>query len=165
MRKRIMLFSLGVFAACFPGGCSHSPNEPRQTQFLQIQFQYYFRDELNTFEGTLQKDLVMDGVIKVPFWLSRSEQQAILDKAQAIGFFSFPDTLFREPGIAFSPDPSPDILRIRYQQQEKSVVWFYPMDSRSQFSQRLRELADLIRQSIESKPEYKRLPQARGGYL
>jgi hypothetical protein len=43
-------------------------------------FQVWFRNELNTYENTYQKDLVEDGVIKVRFWLTAEEQNKILDR-------------------------------------------------------------------------------------
>jgi len=165
MRRISVLFSLSMLSLFVLDSCSSLSNNPTDPQSLQIKFQYGFRNELNTAEGTYQKDLVMDGIIKVPFWLTTNEQKTILEKMSAIQFFSFPDTLHRAPGLLIEPDPSPDFLRLKYQGEEKSVIWYYPLDSRSEYSQPLSELTELIKQIIESKPEYKKLPPAQGGYL
>jgi len=133
---------------------------------LKIDLQYGFRDELNTFARTLQKDLVLDGTVTVPFWLTSDEQDQILQKAMGIDFFSLPDTLRREPGVFIStPDPSPDLLRLQYGSQEKTVVWYYPQDPNDTQWKALLELRNVIVQVIQAKPEYKILPAARGGYL
>ena len=49
--------------------CQESSVEP-EIQFVQIYLKNGFKTELNTFENTFQKDLVMDGVMKVKFWLT-----------------------------------------------------------------------------------------------
>jgi hypothetical protein len=148
------------------GSCSESPDAPApDDQMLKIDLQYGFRDELNTFARTLQKDLVLDGTVTVPFWLTSDEQDQILQKALGIDFFSLPDTLQREPGVFISPDPSPDLLRLQYGSQEKTVVWYYPQDPNDTQWKALLELRNVIIQVIQTKPEYKVLPAARGGYL
>ena len=107
----------------------------------------------------------MDGVIKTLFRFTVEEQRLIIDKVFSTQFFSFPDTLYRMVGIKFEPDPSPDFLRIKYQNTEKRVVWFIPMDAPTFYQEGLTELTELIRRVIESKPEYKKLPSARCAYL
>lgn len=56
-------------------------------QYLQIQFKYNFKDELNIFENYFQKDLVPDGVVRVNFQLTKDEQNKILAKAYGTNFF------------------------------------------------------------------------------
>lgn len=150
------------------GSCSQPSDTAGPTsdaQVLKIYMQYGFKDELDTFEQTLQKDLIADGTIRVPFWLSTAEQDLILQKVLDVGFFAFPDTLKREAGFMVSPDPSPDVLRIEYQDQANTVVWYYPIDSSGGHAEGIIELRDLITHIIREKPEYKILPQARGGYV
>lgn len=165
MRRIVVMSFISILFIITLDACSKLSNNPADTQFLQIQFQYGFKNELNTFDGSYQKDLVMDGTIKIPFWLTTHEQKTILDKVLAVKFFSFPDTLYPLQGLIIEPDPSPDFLRLKYQDEEKFVVWFYPTDTQSEYSTPLGELVELIKQIVESKPEYKRLPSARGGYL
>jgi hypothetical protein len=156
-------FSLFMLESC--SSLSDAPDQRHDPQLLKIQYQYGFRDELNTFAGTYQKDLVLDGTVKVPFWLSAEEQDTILGKAMAVEFFSFPDTILAEAGVCLDPNPSPDVLRLEYGETEKTVLWSYPLDPASGYTGGLLELTSLIREVIESKAEYKRLPAARGGYL
>jgi hypothetical protein len=165
MRRTILLFCAGIINLFMLGACSKLSDNPTDPQFVQIQFQYGFKNELNTFDGTYQKDLVLDGTIKVPFWLTTSEQNRIVEKVLAVNFFAFPDTFHKEQGVNIIPDSSPDFLRLKYENQEKSVVCFFPLDTSNPYAQSLRELTDLIRTIIETKPEYKKLPPARGGYL
>ncbi len=64
---------LGFFISFLLYSCTDSPVEP-DPQFVQIYFKYRFNNELNTFESTYQKDLILDGTIKVNFWLTTEEQ-------------------------------------------------------------------------------------------
>ena len=134
-------------------------------QVLKIYFQYGFNNELDTFAETYQKDLILDGAVRVPFSLKASEQNEILRKALEIGFFSYPDTIRSQPGVQISPDPSPDILRMEYGEQDRRVVWFYPLDANDQHSKEILKMMDVIKRVVEAKPEYQALPPARGGYL
>lgn len=167
--KHNLVFFTSIIHLIMLEACSKLSNypanpQPADSQFVQIRFQYGFKNELNTFDGTYQKNLVWDGTIKVPFWLTTNEQSMIIEKAMATNFFAFPDTLHKEQGVSIMPDPSPDFLRLKYENQERSVVWFFPLDTSNSYVQSVHELADLIRMIIEAKPEYKRLPPARGGY-
>jgi hypothetical protein len=144
---------------------SEDPAGQKEVQVLKIYFQYGFQNELDTFVETYQKDLILDGTVRVPFTLNADEQNEILRKALEITFFSFPDTIRRQPGVQFSPDPSPDILRMQYGDKDRRVVWFYPLDANDPHSKQILELMDVIKAVVEAKPEFKILPPARGEYL
>ena len=117
------------FIALFLSSCKDNSVEP-ETQFVQIYFKYSFKNELNTFANTYQKDLVLDGVIKVKFWLTDEEQNNILDKLNSLNYFSLPDTFNYIPQDSISPSPNPgkQILRIKYQQNDKKIIWTYPLN-------------------------------------
>jgi hypothetical protein len=147
--------------------CQESSVEP-EIQFVQIYLKNGFKTELNTFENTFQKDLVMDDVMKVKFWLTAEEQNKILEKANLLNYFSMPDTFINNSpdsiSVSINPDPGEQVLRIKYQSNDKTTVWSYPLlENNAQFDNLL-ELRQCIITIIESKPEYKKLPPARGGY-
>ena len=148
--------------------CENTIIEPDE-QFVQIYFKYDFKNELNTFENTYQKDLVLDGVIKVNFWLTAEEQNKIMAKANELNYFSLPDTLkyISQDSIMFSinPNPGEQKLRIKYLMNDKTTIWTYPLNDDNSRVKDLIELNNFIINIIESKPEYKRLPPRNGGYL
>ncbi len=155
-----------VFFTIFIGSIFYSCQESGEdNQFLQIYFKYGFRNELNTFNKTYQKDLVMDGTITTEFHFTESEQNIILKKASEINFFLFPDVFQPYPPQELYPDPGSQTLRIKYLNNDKTVVWEYPLNSNDPQAADLKEINDLIISIIESKPEYLSLPPARGGYL
>ena len=147
--------------------CKESIFEP-EDQFVQIYFKYGFRNELNTFENTYQKDLVWNGVIKIRFYLTTEEQNKILDKINSIDYFSLPDTFKYIPEDSISlialPNPGEQLLRIKYRHNDKETIWTYPINEDNPQVENLMELNYFIISIIESKPEYKRLPPAKGGY-
>ena len=164
IRHIVIILLIYSFTACEKNILEPDP------QFLQIRFHYWFRNELNTFEQTYQKDLVQDGTAKTSFWLTSEEQGRILEKVQTINFFQFPDTIRYEPGedsiaVSISPDPGRQFLRVQYQEQDKTVSWYYPLPENNEYVPLLLELQDLVIEIIESKPDYQALPPARGGYI
>ncbi len=166
VKKQYIFFILSVSLLLLV--CQDSPVES-EDQFVKIYFKYGFRNELNTFTKTFQKDLIMDGVIKVEFWLTAVEQNSILEKANALNYFTMPDTFkyisWDSINVSIDPDPGEQILRIQYRSLDKTIIWTYPpVENNGQFNELL-ELQKFIITIIESKPEYKELPPARGGYV
>jgi hypothetical protein len=116
-------------------------------------------------EHLLQKDLVMDGIAQTQVWLTAEEQDTILAEVRRSDFFHWPDTIRAHPQIAFEPNPGRQFLRVQYQEQDKTVSWYYPLPANHDHAERLSALQDLLITIIVAKPEYKALPPARGGYL
>ena len=150
-------------------GCSKTIIEP-VSQFLKIHFYYGFGNELNTFEQTYTKDLVLDGYITVDFWLTEAEQESIRNKLQVVNFFSFPDTLIYpivsdSIMVRIEPDPGWQFLRVVDENHDKIVYWRYPFPEGNEFVARMVELKNLIIDIIEAKSEYQALPPPRGGRL
>lgn len=167
MKRKKMVLVLLLFDL-FLSSCQDSSVEP-DNQFVQIYFKYDFKNELNTFENTFQKDLILDGVKKINFWLSTEEQNRILEKVNEINYFSLPDTFkyISEDSISVSIEPNPgeQILRIKYQSKDKITIWTYPVIENDSRFKDLLELRKFIKSIIELKQEYKSLPPARGGYM
>lgn len=149
--------------------CSDSIIEP-DPQIVQVFFKYSFNNELNTFDKTYQKDLILDGTIKVSFWLTTEEQNQILNKANELNFFSFPNifpNIFPNDtsNVLVSPNPGNQILRIKTDNYDHQTKWTVLIDMNNSQAINIKELSSLIISIIEAKPEYKKLPPSRGGYI
>jgi len=169
IRKLHLLPALLLSWFLIIAGCSKTITEP-DPQLLKIHLYYGFGNELNTFEQTYTKDLVLDGYVTVDFWLTEAEQESISNKLDAVDFFSFPDTLIYQMGsdsimVRIEPDPGWQFLRVSDEDRDKIVYWRYPLPEGNEFVPRLVELKNLIIDIIESKPEYKKLPAAKGGRI
>jgi len=148
----------------FPGCDIGDPDSP-DPQYVKLHLQSGFRDVVDTFNGTLTKDLVMDGTVSIPFFLTEAEQEHVLALLTDEGFFSLPDTIHATPGAMITPDPSPDFLRVQANSLDKTVVWNYPLEPADEHGQAIVRIMMAIREVVEAKTTYRQLPPARGGYL
>lgn len=146
--------------------CNENIIQPDE-QFVNILFKYDFKNELDTFNNTYQKDLVLDGLIKIDFWLTTDEQNQIIEKANQLNFFLLPDTILADAPVQITPNPG-QFLRIKTETEDHSILWNIILEEfqTEQYEDFLKveQLAEFIRLIIESKPEYKKLPPANGGY-
>jgi hypothetical protein len=168
-QKHLFIFMLLLSGALIIVGCSKTITEP-DPQLLKIHCYYGFGNVLNTFEQTYTKDLVLDGYITVDFWLTEAEQESISNKLHVVDFFNFPDTMIYQIGpdsimVRIEPDPGWQFLRVADENRDKMVYWRCPLPEGNEFVPRLVELKNLIIDIIESKPEYKKLPPAKGGRI
>jgi hypothetical protein len=157
----VLVTSILIFGCCV---FSPSSSADHEVQFIQIFYHSGPLDELDTFHGTYQKDLI-PGTVKTTMWLTTREQEIILTNVEQIGFFSFPDTVDRPPNTFVQPDFGPQVIRINYEGRDKTVVWYDPIDSRSKVKYYMESLQILLNAIIFSKPEYKALPPRKGAYI
>ncbi len=156
----------------FFGGCrtSHLPQIYKDyagadKQFVKIYFQFGFRNRLDTFEMVFQKDLIEDGVVTVPFWLTSREQGAIRKMMDEIDFFALPDAFYPPANQVVIPDAGDRYLIIQVGDRSKSIRWSYETNPDNPQFKRFSRLCKLLIDIITSKPEYKNLPEAKGYYL
>lgn len=141
-------------------------------------FNFIFRygvganNELDTFKGILTKDLVSGDppTITASLILTENDLLRIYNKMIKIDFFNYPDNFISvappgEYGLSTSPSSS-YYFKVVYDSKTKELTWkdesYYPKDEKRM---KLLELTTFIQEIIESKEEYKKLPEIRGGYL
>ncbi len=126
-------------------------------------------NELNTFRGTYTKDMIIDPSITVDLFLSTAELDRIYQKMIGINFFDYPEnfSVFIPPGegITRVTPYSTYYFKVEYNSKIKELSWEDNITNEDKKAEKLRELTELIRDIIESKGEYKRLPSPRGAYL
>ena len=149
-------------------GCGTSTR--RESDFNLI-FKYGVgaKNELNTFEETYTKDMVMDPSITVNLALSQEELDRIYQKMVEIDFFSYPDKFSVSilPGevIGMVIPFSSYYFKVEHNSKTKELWWDDEITNEDEKAKKLRELIKFIRDIVESKEEYKKLPPPRGGYL
>jgi hypothetical protein len=168
LKPIIVLFI--VICSLVIGECS-SPtiqNEMPDFNFL-LKYGVGGRNEMNTFHGTLTKDLIVDSSITISFRLSNDELSVIRDRLYSIRFFDYPDTMkTQHKGRHIKKFVAPHdtyFLRVQLGTQTKAVFWEDSDLSDDARAIALRSTIKLIRGIIETRPEYQRLPKARGGYF
>jgi hypothetical protein len=164
------LFFVVLTASAGFAGCADAIDEPSASDFNMI-FKYGVgaKNELNTFEGTFTRDMIMDPSITIDLVLSGEELDIIMQKMVEIDFVGYPDNFSVEvpPGEATGemiPYPS-YYFKVEYGSQVKELRWDDKIINESEKAGRLRDLIDLIIGIIESKREYQELPAPKGGYM
>jgi hypothetical protein len=127
------------------------------------------RNELDTFNGTYTKDMILAPLITINLRLTGEELNQILAKMEEIDFFSYPDVFEVEvpPGgtVTVVTPYNKYYFKVRYGSDTKELRWDDEIRNPDEQANRLRELVNLIRSIIESKEEHKSLPEPKGGYL
>lgn len=135
---------------------NHSPDD------FNFMFSYGVnaKNKLNTFEHTFTKDLIMDGLIDVPFALTDEEKQRIYEKMQDIALFDYP-----EYSTGVLSEPSQGYIFIIERNGEQQTIGWSGGFTREKRDRDFQSLVNMIIEIIESHEEYKSLPEASGGYL
>ena len=120
---------------------------------------------MDTFNGTLTKDLVLNGTVTVPFGFKRSEQDSLVAVLAQTDFVGLPDTLYPMPNVSIYPDPGFQVLRVELEGTTKSLVWMAILDASDPRTGRVRELWTRLRSLVQSTDTYRQLPLAEGAYL
>lgn len=149
-----------------------SPEQPFETaqSDFNVLFKYGVgaRNVLNTYEGTYTKDLVLDPPVTTELSLTQDEQNRIYQKMVDINFFEYPDTFSiavdNEEAGFFTPF-STYYFKVEHNSTTKELLWEDKIFAEDEKADKLRELINFIREIVESKEEYKKLPPSTGGYL
>jgi hypothetical protein len=160
------LFIIFAVSLLVTSSYAQSPNSKREhdPQFIQIFFHFGKFDELDTFHGTYQKDIV-PGIAKTTMWLTTREQEIILTKLERLRFFSLPDTVIHLPqNQRISPNLGQQVLRIKYKDMERIITWDFGVGTGQKVMYFIKGIEELLYDIIVSKPEYIALPPAKGGY-
>jgi hypothetical protein len=154
--------------ALSPLACTDSGIAPQDRRFnILIRYGVNARNELNTFNDTVTKDLILDGTVTIKLILSRADFDSIESRMLSIDIFSFPDTFvaLHSDTVSFIEPHETYVLKVRRDSRWKDVFWEDSIISSDPRRTKLREAIEFIRRLVESKPEYKQLPPARGGYM
>lgn len=169
-RRWAIMIVLALVAALLGPGCV-APSPPPSPSNFNLIFKYGVgaKNELNTFEGTYTKDMIIDPSITVNLSLSKEELDRIYKKIVEINFFGYPDqfSVFVPPGqsVGMVTPYYSYYFRVEYDSKVKELRWEDNITSEDKKAEKLRELINLIRDIVESKEEYKQLPSPRGGYI
>jgi hypothetical protein len=164
---KILLIALFLFS-CSENIVEQNFERKDAEQEIKILLKYGFKDEINTFEKTLTKDLVQNGLAKMNFWFQPNEQLQIMEKLEEINFWSLPEDTLKQNSdsvkIVMCPDPGLQSLRVNYNNLDKTVNWFLINDYPEEF-ERINILTNTILEIVNNDPEYQNLPPVKGGYF
>jgi hypothetical protein len=148
--------------------CTDIGGVPKDHHFnILLRYGILARNEINSFNDTFTKDLILDGTVTTRLVLSRSDLDSIQSRLLSVDILSYPDTFAAHHGdIGGFVTPYPTfVLKITHDGRHKGVYWEDSMISADGRATKLRYVFDYIRTLVEAKPEYRQLPPVRGGYL
>jgi hypothetical protein len=135
---------------------------------IQLLFRYGVgaKNVLDTFAGSFTKDLIGDSPVTTKMTLTEDELHRIEVKLDEVGFFNKSDwDLLPHGKVAGSMTPySTFYLRVSLNGVVRELRWNNQVVFSGEVSGPIDEVIDLVLTIIEAKPEYRSLPDARGGY-
>jgi hypothetical protein len=176
MKRALLIIVSAIILLSGAAGCAsiatsgeEAGDNPQKSDFnFILKYGTYARNEIDTFQGTYTKDMIMAPSITIELVLSLEEMDAIYQKMVAIDFFNYPDDFKVNItgdiiGIV-TPYPS-YYFKVEYASGVKELRWEDEITNPDVKADKLRELIDFIRDIVESKAEYQALPEPRSGYL
>lgn len=148
--------------------CTDGGTAPQDRRFnILVKFGIYARNELNTFNDTFTKDLILDGTATTRLVLSQTDFDSIESRMLSIDIFSYPDTFVVQHSdtVGFFIPYQTYALKVKVDSRWKDLFWKDSIISSDPRGTELREAFEFIRRLVASKPEYGQLPPARGGYM
>lgn len=122
------------------------------------------KNQLNTVNGKFTKDMIREESITTDLKLSDEEMSEIYAEMKRINIFGFPDNFKPKNNMSRFPHPT-YIIKIIADGKQKVIDWKDENASESKEAVQLRELFMRIQEIIINKEAFKRLPEAKGGYL
>jgi len=117
------------------------------------------KNELNTFNQTYTKDMVMDPPVTIKFKLSDDELAGIYQKISDLKLF---DIVQPTEGNTMVKPCSNYYLKVQIDSDQKELSWD---NCHGEINDKLQQFTEYIISIIESKEDYKKLPTSRGRYL
>ncbi|MBC9785542.1 hypothetical protein H1S01_13625 [Heliobacterium chlorum] len=165
--KKVYMIALILLVAILTG-CT-SPKATPENVAMPDNFGFILKygygpkkNELNTMEGTFTKDLVMIDPVSTELRLTTDEMKSIYEEMVKIDILSYPDE-FSPDSVGPRPAQSYEFT-VRFGNTTKRILWKEVSYSDSKQAVQLKNFIRKIIDIIESKEEFKRLPQAQGGY-
>ncbi|MBE6710369.1 MAG: hypothetical protein E7579_04530 [Ruminococcaceae bacterium] len=125
-------------------------------------------DILDTYEGYIQKDLIMDGTAKTDYTPSEEEITAIYDKIVELELWKMPDNMRAEAEVI---QPM-TYMEIRFTMNGKTyeiladttVFHGYNENIEPEEAETVGKFCMFMQQFMMDTDEYQSLPESRGGY-
>ncbi|MFD2045446.1 hypothetical protein ACFSTA_17315 [Ornithinibacillus salinisoli] len=138
------------------------PNEMPKDFNFSLQFGFYKRNEINTFEGTVTKDLIEDGTTTIKLSLTTEEMKDIYTKMKEINITGSKE-LIPDTNCMQQPHEEDEWeIRINHETINHYISGSYCKTTND--AKEFYKLRNYIHRVVRSKEEYKNLPKAQGGY-
>ncbi|WP_160037192.1 hypothetical protein [Paenibacillus sp. An7] len=120
------------------------------------------KNEINTYNNSVTKDLIIKGTAKADFSFSQDEMQSIYKKMKEINIMRINE--FSQQGDCAKTPSNTDSWKITINSETKTFSWTDQHCSVSNDEKLLLDLRTYIQLIVNGKDVYKALPEAEGGY-
>lgn len=121
------------------------------------------KNEINTFNNTVTKDLVMNGTATANLTLTTEEMNDIYDVMREIDVLRELDLDNSDSNCSSTP-VNEDHWEIQVDGEQRTFDWSSERCEMTDDANKLKELRNYIFDIVQDKKEYKELPEAAGGY-
>ena len=159
---------LSVFImALLVTGCNEKENNmpeemPSDFDFL-VQFGVQSKNEINTFDNIVIKDLIAEGTASTEISFTKEEMKKIYQKMREINIME-PKELIPEKINCMQTPYGEDKWKVKLNGETQTLYWNGEYCETTDDAKQLIELRNYILDIVKSKDEYKKLPEAKGGY-
>lgn len=161
IKKSILLLVFIMTIIALPG-CANSDEDVVRFDFI-LKFGVSAKNEISTYDGTFKKDL-NPGQANTKLLFTDKEIEHIYNKMMEIDILKYP-TKFNPLGENLNTGASDTYyFKVRINDVEKEIEWYDEFSSKEPKAVALRNLIKDIENLIYKKPEYKKLPPAKGSY-
>lgn len=121
------------------------------------------KNEINTFQDTVTKDLIMNGTASAQITLTKEEMRSIYNQMREINIMG--EKVLAAANQTCERVPySEDIWEININGETKTLTWTDRFCTQTSDMEQLLELRNFVDQIVKTKEEYKKLPESEGGY-
>jgi hypothetical protein len=127
-----------------------------------------YGDKVDTFEGSVTKDMVDKPDTTIHLVLTSAEMDKIYAKLTEMDFFDLPEPHPAQDTDSMMIPHTTRLLRVQSGNRTKELHWddkHRPHKAAEDEWKAIYELINLIRDAVKSHPEYQALPEPTAGYL
>jgi hypothetical protein len=159
-----MLLIVTLLVGCnLIGGKIQLPSsKPKDFNFV-FNYGVNAKNQLDTIKGEYTKDMVTEPSITTNLKLTDEEMNTIYSEMKKINILDYPESFKPKNNVKQNPYYTYN-FKIIANGIEKNISWVDENVSESKEAVQLRELFKKNQEIIENKEEYKKLPEAKGGY-
>ena len=158
----VLVFSLSLILASCNANNQMLENKPSDFNFV-LNYGVDAKNQLDTQKELFTKDMVMDPSVTTTLKLTDEEMNEIYTLMKNINIFNYPNN-FNSYSHSRRTPYSTYSFKIIVNGKEKNINWKDEGASDNKDAVDLRNLIIRIQEIVRSKDEYKKLPEAKGGY-
>lgn len=161
----LILIFLLIMTGCEKALENKMPEEMPSVFSFSVRFGYgeVNKNEINTFQNTFTKDLIMNGTATTEIIFTKDEMRSIYEEMREVNIMGAKDLVPSNNNCSRKPF-SEDSWELLINGQTKTFSWSDKYCEPTSDAKQLLELRKYIQKIVESKEAYLLMPKAKGGY-